>query len=264
MRSSNPGAWLWMMALLALPPAFAFENDTYEWLAKPADERRIGPAGPLDFARIKATGNDGEPLYAAGKESALIDAVARNDVAAVDALLKEEVNVNARDEWGVRPLIHAARNGAVEMVRVLLDAGAAPDVKGGGFTPLAAAALNGHTQVVTLLLKAGAMVDMKSDNGCTPLMNAVLMNHARVVAEILKYDPDLTLTNPERMTALSIAAAEGYTESLEAMLKYGIDPNLIDRNKNPPLFWAVFRGQRGAIRVLLEYGAEPGTMAVDL
>lgn len=250
--------------VLTVPTAGAFENDTYDWLAKPAEANRLGPSDPLEFARIKATGNDSEPLFAAGKEKAMIDAAARNDLAAVDALIKEEVNVNARDEWGVRPLIHAARNGAVEMVRMLLDAGAAPNVKGGGFTPLAAAALNGHTQVVALLLKAGAMVDMKSDNGCTPLMNAALMNHARAVEEILKYDPDLTLTNPERMTALSIVAAEGYTESLEAMLKHGVDPNLIDRNKNPPLFWAVFRGQRGAIRVLLEYGAEPGTMAVDL
>jgi len=249
---------------LAAPMAAAFENNEYDWIVSPAESRRIGPADPIEFARIRATGNDSETIYATGKEQALIDAAARNDLAAVDALLKEEVNVNAQDERGARPLIHAARNGAVEMVRVMLDAGAAPNVKGGGFTPLTAAALNGHTQVVALLLKAHAMVDVKSDNGYTPLMNAAQINHVRAVEEILKYDPDLTLTNPDGMTALSIAAAEGYTESLEAMLKHGVDPNLIDRNKNPPLFWAVFRGQRGAIRVLLEYGAEPGTMSVDL
>lgn len=252
------------LALLALQPAFAFENDAYDWLAKPVETRRIGPADPLEFSRIKATGNDSEPVYALGKERALIAAAASNDFVAVEALLKDEVNVNARDEQGLRPLIYAARNGAVEMVRVMLDAGAEPNVKGGGFTPLAAAALNGHAQVVALLLKAGAMVDTKSDNGNTPLMNAVLLNHARTVVEILKYEPDLNLTNLERMTALSIAASEGHSEALEAMLKDGANPNLIDQNNNPPLFWAVFRGQRGAIRVLLEYGADAGTMSVDL
>ncbi|MBI5750792.1 MAG: ankyrin repeat domain-containing protein [Hydrogenophilales bacterium] len=245
-------------------PAWADEAANDPWAATVLAPRQAAPLDPLVFAHIKATGNDEPPRFAGGRDAALLEAAAANDLKQVEALFKSGANANTRDALGMRPLLYAARNGAVEMVRMLLEAGADPDVKGSGFTPMGIAALNGHARTVQLLLKAGADVDKKSDNGCTPLMNAAQMNHARTVEVILKYDPDLSLTNPERMTALSIAAAEGHSESLEVMLKHGVDPNLIDRNNNPPLFWAVFRGQRGAIRVLLEYGAEAGTMAVDL
>ena len=65
------------MVLLVVTPAFALENDTYEWLVKPTEMRRAGPLDPLEFNRIKATGNDSEPLFAAGKAQALIDATVR-------------------------------------------------------------------------------------------------------------------------------------------------------------------------------------------
>jgi len=264
MRVSN---FIALIAALTYVPAWADEAVTDPWAgATKVAPSKAAPFDPLIFAHIKATGNDELPRFASGRDAALLEAAEAQDVnlKQVEALLKSGANANTRDALGMRPLLYAARNGVIEVVRVLLEAGADPDVKGGGFTPLGIAALNGHTRTVQLLLKAGADVDKKSDNGFTPLMNAAQMNHARAVAIILKYNPDPSLTSPERTTALSIAAAEGHTESLEAMLKHGVDPNLIDQNNNPPLFWAVFRGQRGAIRVLLEYGAKPGTMAVDL
>lgn len=246
---------------LAIEP----EMEPSPWLKQAGIEpRRTEVTDPLDFARIKATGNDADPQYASGRDAELIAAAGRSDLKAVERLLKEGANANTRDVLSLRPIMHAARNGSTEIMRMLLDRGADPNVKSQGFTPLGIAALNGFHYVAELLIKAGARLDTKGDNGFTPLMNASLMNHKRTVEVLLRHDPDMELTNREGMTALSIAASEGHTESLEAMLKHGVDPNLIDRNKNPPLFWAVFRGQRGAVRMLLEYGAEPGTMAVDL
>lgn len=246
---------------LAIEP----EMEPSPWLNQTAlSPRRTEVTDPLEFARIKATGNDTDPQFASGRDAELIAAAGRSDLKAIESLLKEGANANTRDVLSMRPIIHAARNGSVEIVRMLLDKGADPNVKCQGFTPLGTAALNGYHHVADLLIKAGARLDTKGDNGFTPLMNAALMNHERTVEVLLRNNPDMELTNREGMTALSIAASEGQSESLEAMLKHGADPNLIDRNNNPPLFWAVFRGQRGAIRVLLEYGAEPGTMAVDL
>jgi ankyrin repeat protein len=217
----------------------------------------------LDFARIKTSGNDSEPIYAAGQERLLLEAAARDDLKAVETLLREEANPNAGDARGVRPLSHAARNGAVEMARMLLEAGADPDAKSDdGFTPLTLAALNGHAQIAALLLEAGARVDLRSNNGLTPLMNAALMNRAATVKIILRHD-EVDRINPAGRTALSYAAEGGAEEVMEILIGQGADLHLRDRRANPPLFWAAVGNHRGAIRLLVKHGAETGGIAFD-
>ena len=159
---------------LAIEP----EIESSLWLKQTAIEpRRTEVTDPLEFARIKATGNDVDPQFASGRDAELIAAAGRSDLKAIERLLKEGANANTQDVLSMRPIIHAARNGSVEIVRMLLENGADPNVKCEGFTPLGIAALNGYRHVTDLLIRAGARLDTKGDNGFTPLMNASLMNH---------------------------------------------------------------------------------------
>ena len=66
-------------------------------------------------------------------------------------------DVNQKDREGFTPLMRAADRGQLNVVRSLLNSGAAVDAKGkGGMTPLMLAARNGHLPVVKLLLESGA------------------------------------------------------------------------------------------------------------
>lgn len=70
---------------------------------------------------------------------------------------------------------------AIEIVRVLLDRGASPNVKGlEGRTPLFAAAQQGSERLVTMLVAKGARVDDEVD-GMTPREAAELAGHDGVV-----------------------------------------------------------------------------------
>ena len=64
----------------------------------------------------------------------------------------------------------AAEKGRIDVVRLLLDAGADVDQReGSDWTALFSAASEGHLEVVELLLDAGADFNVKDGSGETPL-----------------------------------------------------------------------------------------------
>ena len=107
---------------------------------------------------------------------------------------------SAASHWGGRSALYiASREGHAEVVRLLLRAGASPDVaRSDGVTPLLGAAHQGHTTVVRLLLQAGADPNKGVVMyGATPLLAAVIEEH-RECAELLRVfgaDPTPVLTS---------------------------------------------------------------------
>ncbi|MBA4147411.1 MAG: ankyrin repeat domain-containing protein [Verrucomicrobia bacterium] len=103
-------------------------------------------------------------------ELALLDAAASGKLNAVASAIAIGTNINALDHrdlpWNVTPLMHAARNGHVEVVRALLTAGAkvslkdeSPPGEEGGWTALHHAVAFQHVEVARLLLEAGSKVN---------------------------------------------------------------------------------------------------------
>lgn len=72
------------------------------------------------------------------------------------------------------PLHLAAEEGSPECTRLLLEAGASPDVKNSrGQTSLHLAALAQSAETLDILVAAGATINAEDDNGRTPLHAAV-------------------------------------------------------------------------------------------
>ncbi|OYY92887.1 MAG: hypothetical protein B7Y41_14100 [Hydrogenophilales bacterium 28-61-23] len=252
---------LFPLALFVLAPqALAFDMERDTWLfpaetgARQDAERR--KFNPLEFARIKATGNDQEPEYAVEGQLELIHAVEKRDRERIDALLKNGVNPNGlTGQWGKSALILAVEQGDVEITRLLLDAGADPDLKGGGYTPLVLAALRGHARIARLLLKAGANPDFKSGDGNSALTAAASMNRLDVIRVLMPFRPDYTLFNREGRTALSVAAMEGFEQAVRLMLETGVDANVQDKNKGTALDSTTFTDNKRIQKLLVDHGA---------
>ncbi|GAA3764703.1 ankyrin repeat domain-containing protein [Plantactinospora mayteni] len=120
----------------------------------------------------------------------LADAVLREDVPQVVALLAAGADPDAATPDGSTPLYRASVQGLAPVVRLLLAAGAAPDTESGHGdegTPLTGAAAWGHTEVVRALLAYGADPDRREDagTGATPLHWAVRGGHREAV-ELLR------------------------------------------------------------------------------
>ena len=170
-------------------------------------------------------------------ESPVADAAMRGDIEAVRALLKDGADVNAAQGDGMTALHWAAEAGDVEMVGMLLYAGA--NLQGvtrlGDYTPLHLATKAGKESVAALLLEAGA-------------------------------DPSARTTTGE-FTPLHFAAASGSAASVEALLGHGANVNVRESVRGQtPLMLAAGLNRVEAVRVLLEHGADPSmlTEAVDV
>ncbi|MEW6677407.1 MAG: ankyrin repeat domain-containing protein [Pseudomonadota bacterium] len=248
-----------LCALLLALPAQAFDPERDTWLLPPPTEP-VGGAqrvlDPVEFLRMRATGNDLEPEYATPGQLELLDASAKGDRPRLESLLQEGINPNGRrDLWGKTALVEAVDRGDVEMVRLLLDAGADPDLKAAGYTPLGRAAMQGHSRIARMLLEAGADPDLKSNDGNTPLAAAAAMNRVTVIRVLMAHQPDYTLHNLEGRTALSVAALEGFEEAVRAMLEGGIDVNVQDRNKSTALDATSESDNKRIQQLLVDYGA---------
>ncbi|MEV0325958.1 ankyrin repeat domain-containing protein [Micromonospora echinospora] len=116
----------------------------------------------------------------------LMAAVLRDDATVAGALLRLGADPDAADPDGTTPLYQASVHGAVDLVRLLLEAGAAPDTESGHGqegTPLCAAAAWGHTDVVRELLAHHADPNLREDRGTgyAPLDWALRGDHSSTV-----------------------------------------------------------------------------------
>ncbi|MEU4681846.1 ankyrin repeat domain-containing protein [Streptomyces xinghaiensis] len=99
----------------------------------------------------------------------LFGAILVGDAAQAKAVLHAGADPERRDGDGVTPLYAASVQGAADIVRLLLAAGASPDAESRGpgseGTPLCAAACWGHAEAVRELLAYGADPNLREDHG---------------------------------------------------------------------------------------------------
>jgi uncharacterized protein len=119
----------------------------------------------------------------AGDLDFFVEAVRKNRIDEVRALLLKGVDVNSRDVFGDNAGLHwAASLGLAEMARLLIDNGADVNVRNEeGYTPLHWAAGEGQKELVVILIIHGADVNAHNKRGWTPLRWAEAQSQKEIV-----------------------------------------------------------------------------------
>jgi len=162
------------------------------------------------------------------------------------------------DDYKATPLLEAAKNGHTDIVRLLLDKGAKPNISDKyGDSPLMAAALKGHKEVVKLLIEKGADPNMIDCDEYAALHYAVSMGHNDVIQMLLDNGADPNMTDCDEYAALHCAARMGHNDVIRMLLDIGADPNISNEHGETPLHMAVISGYKNTAVLLLSNGANP-------
>lgn len=181
-----------------------------------------------------------------------LDAVDRGDAAAVKAMLAEDPQL-AQSKWtgrrgGViqRPLVKAAGEGHLEIVRALLDNGADPNAPGANEeTALHAAALfPEHTAILDLLLQRGARPEPRDVALSTPMHRPAEALDGEPALRLLARGASVTVVNQFGDTPLHLAAASARIHTAAVLCGAGADPKALDAKGQTPQSRAHARPER--------------------
>jgi uncharacterized protein len=191
--------------------------------------------------------------------TALLWAAHWNDLELVDQLLKAGANVNAAEDHGVTPLARAAENASSPMVEKLLAAHGDPNrAQTSGQTPLMVAAHTGSVRVVKALLAAGANVNATTENtNGTALMWAVAWPHPEIARVLIEGRADVHASTAKGLTPLMMAAQNGDIPMARMLIAAGVNVNEPGGDGTAVLPFSIVAGQPDFALFLLEQGADP-------
>jgi ankyrin repeat protein len=168
----------------------------------------------------------------------------------------------------IAPLQYITKHGDIELVRMLLDAGAdvnAPPTGSDGQdgdTALQAAAKNGSVELIEILLDAGADINAPPPQewGRTALQAAAMNGNIELVQILLDASADINAPPAEEWgyTVLQAAAKTGNIELVQILLDAGADinaPTSQERGRTA-LQAAAEKGNIELVEILLNAGAE--------
>lgn len=219
----------------------------------------------------------------------LMEAAREGHEEMVALLLFHDADINAiTEETQETALTLACCGGCYEVAKFLLEAGADPNL-GAASTPLMEAAQEGHLELVQLLIKAGAEVNkftttivnnnnnnssssssanQASTTSCESALSLACENgHTNVVDCLIKAGAELDRADPEKgFTPLMKAARSGQLCTVQYLLNNCNSSSglpIIDVNRTAPanehtaLSLASQNGHYQVVELLLHYGANP-------
>ena len=196
-------------------------------------------------------------LCSAGGDSPFYLPIRSNDLASLRQLIRDP-GPKARDARGNSPLMYAAALGSLESMRLLLDAGADPNVANDfAATPLMWC--GGDASKVRLLLSKGANVNARSNLGRTPLLIAAAIDGSTEVARLLiDKGADVNARDKGGSSVLAQAAGSNNIDVAHLLIARKAEVNTVDEGGYTPLINAAGNGDRNAamVKLLLEHGAK--------
>ncbi|XP_077299624.1 uncharacterized protein LOC143920572 [Arctopsyche grandis] len=163
----------------------------------------------------------------------------KSNIKIFENLLYHGANPNRKFKNGETGLHYTARNGAVDVLKLLISKGADPNTRDEkDRSPFHWAAEGGNVVILQFLIDIGVDIDMPDIYGETPLFIAARYNKCEALHYILKLGANPNVINKKGETLLHYTAKNGAVDVFELLLSKGADPNIRDEKNRSTLHWA--------------------------
>ena len=190
-------------------------------------------------------------------QTLLCIATNNNFIEIVNLLLTAGADVNIKGEDALTALMIASENEFIEIVQLLLTAKADTNIQGKyGLTALMIACKKNFIEIAKLLLTAKNIdVNIRTTDRKTLLMLMCKNNNTNIVELLLKKQADVNLQDAKNDTALIFACQEGYIEIVKLLLAANANVDLQGYEYNTPLIDACANGFIEIVQLLLHHNA---------
>ncbi|GFN99237.1 ankyrin-3, partial [Plakobranchus ocellatus] len=184
---------------------------------------------------------------------------------------------NQFNKNGMTPLKLASEKSHTNVLRILLELGADPNVANCKFrkqrtTPNfpfqvgatiadgpsnTALHLAADSEIASLLIQAGADLEARDGRGQTPLLTAAYRDRTDVINVLHKYGADMAAVDNRGKSALHIMVQKSDNLQEETLRLFTSQFNQFNKIGMTPLMLAAENGYTKTVRILLDLGADP-------
>ncbi|XP_053328834.1 histone-lysine N-methyltransferase EHMT2 isoform X2 [Spea bombifrons] len=192
------------------------------------------------------------------KRSSLHAAAQKGSLEMVHILVQAGANFNATDKVLRTPLLEAIVNNHLDVAKYLVQCGACVyHQEEDGSTCLHHAAKSGNLEMLNYLLSTGQVnVNAQDNGGWTPIIWAAEHRHIEVIRMLLNRGADVTLQDNEKNICLHWASFTGSADIAEVLLNAQCDIHAVNFHGDTPLHIASREGFIQCVNLFLSRGAD--------
>ena len=199
--------------------------------------------------------------------TALMAACQKGNVEAINTLVNAGADPNTADTIDAT-WIHHAFVGCCskDTLQAVIENGAdvnATDMN--STTALMLACQEGNMEVINVLLNAGADINIVDTKGLTWIHHAVVRGgNKETLQAIINYGANVNATNKENMTALMYACSRGNVETINVLLNAGANPVIADTKGFTCIHYAVYGDcDKDTLQALIYHGSDVNATIKD-
>ena len=166
------------------------------------------------------------------------------------------IDLNAKDEYNCAPLLWAARNGHIDMLKLLIDKGA--DVETAGYNGMRAlhhVCNSSKEKCVEILLEADANPNATDDANSTPLHWAAARGVLNIVVRLSDKGADPNVATKTGVRPIHKASIYGQFQIVKKLVECGADVDVQDNEGNTALHYAARMGFIECVKALVANNA---------
>uniref|UniRef100_A0A3P9N6K5 DNA polymerase kappa n=1 Tax=Poecilia reticulata TaxID=8081 RepID=A0A3P9N6K5_POERE len=200
------------------------------------------------------------------KRCALHYAVAGKNKEATQFLLQRRVKVDQKDKYGMAPIHLAAWFGSLEILKLLVQAGAEQKVENEeGLNIMHCAAINNHTEIVEYIINDMQMKELNKEDQSGHRPFALAAEHGSIeMLKILMEPYNMATMKPNKRgdTPLHLAARNGHLDAVQLLLQSFDSRDEVNMDGETALYQAADKSQEECVLALLDAGCDPNILTV--